>query len=62
MNAELESKSLPLNQKNCAIFFNFTMLPPGVREEGYNSIILYTIAAVFKATTFILSVVVNAAG
>ena len=25
---------LPLNKKNCAIFFNFTMLPPGVRREG----------------------------
>ena len=31
-------RTLPLNQKNCAIFFNFTLLPPGVRKEGYDYI------------------------
>ena len=30
--------TLPLNQRNCAIFFNFTMLPPGVSKGGYKSI------------------------
>ena len=31
LNAIYKLRALPLNQKNCAIFFNFTMLPPGVR-------------------------------
>ena len=30
LNAISKLRTLPLNQKNCAIFFNFTMLPPGV--------------------------------
>jgi hypothetical protein len=25
-------RSLPLEKKDCGIFFNFTMLPPGVRQ------------------------------
>ena len=25
-------RKLPVKQKNCAIFFNFTMMPPGVRK------------------------------
>ena len=27
-------RTLPLDQKNCTTFFNFTMLPPGVRVYG----------------------------
>ena len=27
-------RTLPLNQKNCAIFFNFTMWPPGVSVDS----------------------------
>lgn len=37
LNAISKLRTLPLNQNNCAIFFNFTMLPPGVRrwvEDG----------------------------
>ena len=30
-------RTLPLNQKNCAIFFNFTMLPPGVSGKKRGS-------------------------
>ena len=33
LNAISKLRSLPFNHKECAIFFNFTMLPPGVREE-----------------------------
>ena len=32
LNVISKLRTLPLNQKNCAIFFNFTMLPPGVRD------------------------------
>ena len=32
LNAITKLRTLPLKQKNCAIFFNFTMLPPGVSE------------------------------
>ena len=32
LNAISKLRTLPLNQNNCAIFFNFTMLPPGVRR------------------------------
>ena len=32
LNAISKLRMLPLNQNNCAIFFNFTMLPPGVRR------------------------------
>ena len=32
LNAITKLRTLPLSQKNCAIFFNFTLLPPGVRE------------------------------
>ena len=31
LNAISKLRILPLDQNNCAIFFNFTMLPPGVR-------------------------------
>ena len=34
LNAISKLRTLPHNQKNCAIFFNFTMLPPGVRGSG----------------------------
>ena len=35
LNAISKLRSLLLDQNDCAIFFNFTMLPPGVREvEG----------------------------
>ena len=32
LNAISKLRSLPFNHKECAIFFNFTMLPPGVRD------------------------------
>ena len=37
-------RTLPLNQKNCAIFFNFTMLPPGVsgKKRGVGYAVLLT--------------------
>ena len=34
LNAISKLRKLPVKQKNCAIFFNFTMLPPGVRKDG----------------------------
>ena len=47
-------KKLPLNQRNCAIFFNFTMLPPGVRKGRYKSIHFLAMIAVvvFKTHVF----------
>ena len=48
LNAITKLRTLPLNQKNCAIFFNFTMLLPGVRllerESRYKSILLWVSA------------------
>ena len=32
LNTISKLRSLPFNREECAIFFNFTMLPPGVRE------------------------------
>ena len=37
LNAISKLRTLPLNQKNCAIFFNFTMLPPGVSGKKRES-------------------------
>ena len=42
LNAISKLRTLPLNQNNCAVFFNFTVLSPGVREDGgrgYESIL-----------------------
>jgi len=46
VNAISKLRSLPFSLKDCVIFFNFTMLPPGVRkgrEEGKVEARLYCV-------------------
>ena len=46
--------TLPLNRRNCAIFFNFTMLPPGVRKGG-----LQTYTCTFSCYDVDIEIVIN---
>ena len=41
LNAINKLRTLPLNQRHCGIFFNFTMLPPGVRNDSTYSYYMY---------------------